>query len=84
MSGRMIILPHKSWHVYNSANIIKVKEDERKHEEEEKEKQRKVDEAVSASNVRSLRVTSHHHVPPSCALTTTHARARVAYSITET
>lgn len=34
MSGRLIILRHKKWHVWNRENIEKVKKDERLHREE--------------------------------------------------
>lgn len=34
MSGRLRILPHKSWHVWTTENIDKVKRDERIHKEE--------------------------------------------------
>lgn len=40
MSGRLIILPHKSWHVWTTENIEKVKRDERLHEEEEGKKKK--------------------------------------------
>jgi hypothetical protein len=35
MSGRLVILPHKSWHVWNKDNREKVLRDERLHREEE-------------------------------------------------
>lgn len=34
MAGRLRILPHKSWHVWTTENIDKVKRDERLHKEE--------------------------------------------------
>ncbi|CAM9472652.1 unnamed protein product [Chrysoparadoxa australica] len=47
MSGRLIILPHKTWHVWKKENIERVKKDERlarEAEEAEGEKQRAVDQ----------------------------------------
>jgi hypothetical protein len=45
MAGRLIILRHKTWHVWNRENIEKVKKDERLHREEmeaKREKERKL------------------------------------------
>ena len=46
MSGRLIILPHKTWHVWNREAIAKVRNDERDHAEKTEasaEKQRELD-----------------------------------------
>ena len=43
MSGRLIILPKKSWNVWNRENIAKVRNDEKEHcEKMEKERNRQL------------------------------------------
>lgn len=50
MSGRLRILPHKSWHVWTTENIEKVKRDERLHKEEVEESLKK-SRAINAENL---------------------------------
>lgn len=57
MSGRLVILPHKSWHVWNQDNREKVKRDERLHREAqaaEELKQRKVFQQQQLDAMRRL------------------------------
>eukprot|EP00696_Hemimastix_kukwesjijk_P013670 gnl/Hemi2/27117_TR9107_c0_g1_i2.p1 gnl/Hemi2/27117_TR9107_c0_g1~~gnl/Hemi2/27117_TR9107_c0_g1_i2.p1 ORF type:complete len:260 (+),score=51.96 gnl/Hemi2/27117_TR9107_c0_g1_i2:113-892(+) len=55
MSGRLIILPHKSWNVYNRDNVEKVKADERKHAEQEDKKRRRSELAEQEARVTAMR-----------------------------
>jgi hypothetical protein len=60
MSGRLIILPHKSWNVWNRDNIEKVQRDERLHEEEQqrlREKSRATDQVCyNPDDARTRRI----------------------------
>ncbi|CAM9664315.1 unnamed protein product [Discosporangium mesarthrocarpum] len=55
MSGRLIILPHKSWHVGKRENIEKVKRDERLAAEEEDVARQRAREVHQEKNVEVLR-----------------------------
>jgi hypothetical protein len=52
-TGRLIILPHKSWHVWNRDNIEKVKRDERLHREAGEAKAEK-ERQVALANITLL------------------------------
>lgn len=55
MSGRLVILPHKSWNVWNQDNREKVLRDERKHREEEEAKVAKEKQLLQEQNLELLR-----------------------------
>ncbi|CAM9510148.1 unnamed protein product, partial [Heterosigma akashiwo] len=64
MSGRLIILRHKSWHVWNQDNIEKVKKDERlaaEEEEKNKEKQRLVDQEIRLDELKYRATHDRRH-----------------------
>ena len=46
--GKLNILQHKKWNVWNRDNIEKVLRDENKHREDEEKKRKKQDEVVLA------------------------------------
>ena len=54
MSGRLVILPHKSWNVWNQDNREKVARDERLNREELEGKERKEKECVQERNLEQL------------------------------
>ena len=54
MSGRLVILPHKSWNVWNQDNREKVARDERLNREELEGKERKEKECVQEHNLEQL------------------------------
>ena len=53
--GKLNILKHKSWNVWNRDNIEKVLRDERLNREEEQKKRKRVDETESESRTQVLR-----------------------------
>jgi hypothetical protein len=56
MSGRLIILPHKSWNVWNRDNAEKVLRDERLHREQleqQQKQQRKVHQETLLSKLKT-------------------------------
>jgi len=55
MSGRLVILPHKSWNVWNQDNREKVARDERLHREAEEAKAQKEKELLQEHNIEHLR-----------------------------
>ena len=55
MSGRLVILPHKSWNVWNQDNREKVMRDERIHREAEEAKAEKDKLLVQEQNLELLR-----------------------------
>ncbi|KAI8094974.1 uncharacterized protein B0P05DRAFT_524149 [Gilbertella persicaria] len=59
----MNILHHKSWHVYNKANIEKVRQDEAKAEEEAKKKHDRVVLAESEARLELLRQRANVNLP---------------------
>jgi hypothetical protein len=67
MSGRLIILPHKSWHVWNRDNVEKVKRDERLHKEEQERK------AERQRWVGSFKMVVHGLMRTGCRGTMSHA-----------
>eukprot|EP00607_Mallomonas_marina_P005810 CAMPEP_0182438894 /NCGR_PEP_ID=MMETSP1167-20130531/86087_1 /TAXON_ID=2988 /ORGANISM="Mallomonas Sp, Strain CCMP3275" /LENGTH=167 /DNA_ID=CAMNT_0024632437 /DNA_START=89 /DNA_END=589 /DNA_ORIENTATION=- len=54
MSGRLIILPKKSWHVWNRENVEKVKRDERIDREEKSKKEIEARSAYQESTLTTL------------------------------
>jgi hypothetical protein len=55
MSGRLVILPHKSWNVWNQDNREKVAKDERLHREAEEAKAAKEKQLLQEQNLELLR-----------------------------
>eukprot|EP00981_Chlorochromonas_danica_P000182 scaffold49_cov180-Ochromonas_danica.AAC.5 len=55
MSGRLVILPHKSWNVWNQDNRERVLRDERLHREEEEHKAIQAQERARQQNLETLR-----------------------------
>lgn len=55
MSGRLVILPHKSWNVWNQDNREKVARDERLHREAEEAKAAKDKQLLQEQNLELLR-----------------------------
>lgn len=55
MSGRLVILPHKSWNVWNQDNREKVARDERLHREAEEAKSAKDKQLLQEQNLELLR-----------------------------
>eukprot|EP01038_Epipyxis_sp_PR26KG_P005670 gene5670-7827_t len=55
MSGRLVILRHKSWHVWNQDNREKVMRDKRLHEEEKEDKRKKQNISQAEKNLEILR-----------------------------
>ncbi len=55
MSGRLVILPHKSWNVWNQDNREKVARDERLHREAEEAKAAKDKQLLQEQNLEILR-----------------------------
>jgi hypothetical protein len=55
MSGRLVILPHKSWNVWNQDNREKVLRDERLHREAEESKAAKDRQLLQEQNLELLR-----------------------------
>ena len=53
--GKLNILMHKSWNVWNRDNVEKVLRDERLHREEESKKRQRTDEVESESRTQLLR-----------------------------
>eukprot|EP00961_Rhodomonas_salina_P288352 3896565-Rhodomonas_salina.1 len=53
--GKLNILKHKSWNVWNRDNIEKVLKDERLHREDEEKKRKRAEEGESEMRVRKLR-----------------------------
>jgi hypothetical protein len=58
MSGRLVILPHKSWNVWNQDNREKVMRDERLHREAEEAKVEKEKKLLQEQNLELLRATN--------------------------
>lgn len=57
MSGRLVILPHKSWNVWNQDNREKVLRDERLHREAEEAKAAREKQLQQEQNLEQLRST---------------------------
>jgi hypothetical protein len=55
MSGRLVILPHKSWNVWNQDNREKVLRDERLHKEQEDAAVEKNNKLLQEQNLASLK-----------------------------
>jgi hypothetical protein len=55
MSGRLVILRHKSWHVWNQDNREKVLRDERLHREAEEAKKELENKSIQKKNMEILR-----------------------------
>jgi hypothetical protein len=55
MSGRLVILRHKSWNVWNQDNITKVRNDEQKHREQEEAKKLKESELIDEKTLTVLK-----------------------------
>jgi len=55
MSGRLIILPHKTWNVWRRDNVERVRRDERLHAEEEAAKEEQQAQQSRAERLRLLR-----------------------------
>jgi hypothetical protein len=62
MSGRLVILPHKSWNVWNQDNREKVARDERLHREKNESIEAKQKELLQEQNLQQLisRTTEEH------------------------
>jgi len=63
MSGRLVILRHKSWHVWNQDNREKVLRDERLHRESEEAKKAQEDRLIQDKNIEILRSSSLNNKP---------------------
>lgn len=55
MSGRLIILPHKSWHVWNKDNLARVEKDEALNEEKRRLEGEKVQKAEGEARLSLLK-----------------------------
>jgi len=64
MSGRLIILPKKRWHVWNREAIAKVRNDEKKHQEETEAADTKQQNLESEARLELLRSRSVLSLPP--------------------
>jgi hypothetical protein len=64
MSSRLIILPKKTWHVWNREAIAKVRNDEKKHQEETQAAEEKERRAIQESRFNTLKSRANAQVDP--------------------
>lgn len=63
MSGRLVILRHKSWNVWNQDNQEKVLRDERLHRENEEEKRKQEENLLQEKNLEYLKIQNNSDLP---------------------